>query len=424
MKKRSIKIIFFLSFIIFLGSFHISYSQDEEFSYGSPYTMFGLGDNVYYNNNRIESMGIYGVALNGGSINSLNPAANSRLTNTLASIGFKYKFFKSSDDINTLETKTGNANGFNLGIPIDKGLGWSLNIGFNPLYEVNYKVTNNVMQGEVPATVTYAGMGGLTRINGGMSFAGIKPVSIGFEYNYAFGNLKKLSTLDFNNENFVNGYRRSENNLQGSFFKAGLMIDLKQLFDKLPMEFLNLGFVFQSKLNLSSKSDFIYGSSIGFDTTNIENPDMEVPLAFGAGISGKFGRQVILSADIWMQQWSEFKSGGVGQASLQNSLRAGLGFEVSPPPSSDRTFFENKYYRGGVFYEKSQYNINGNSVNGFGVSLGIGIPFTRYNTIDIGASYLTRGKTSDGLVKDNQLKISAGVTIGELWFLRPKDEDK
>ncbi len=401
----------------------ITFAQDD-FSYGSPYTIFGIGNNTFYNNDRISSMGVYGVALNGGSVNTLNPAANSSLANTIFSIGLKYNYLKSSDGINTMKTKTGNATGFNLGVPIDRDLGWSLALGFNPLYQVDYKVMQDISVGGIPATATYAGNGGITKINGGMSFAGIKPLSIGVEYNFAFGNLKKLSQLDFKDENVINSYRRTEDDLKGSFLKAGMVLDLKKMFTKLPMEFLNLGFVFQSKLKLSSSTDFIYNTSLGNDTTNYQTADMNIPLAFGAGLSGKIGRQLILSADVWMQQWSDFDRGGVRQANLQNSIRAGIGFEVTPPPHADKTFWENKYYRGGFFYEKTQYNINGNSVNGFGASLGMGIPISRYNSIDFAVAYLTRGRTSDGLIKDDELRISAGITFGELWFVRPKDEDK
>ena len=423
MEKRLIKVIFIFSAILFLANVRQSFGQDE-FSYGSPYTIFGIGNTEYYNNERINAMGIYGIALNGGSVNSVNPAANSSLTNTLFSMGFKYNYFKASDGINTMKTKDGNATGFNLGIPIDRGLGWSINIGFNPMYEVDYKVIQNVSVDGTPATATYAGTGGITRINGGVSFAGLKSISLGFEYDFAFGNLKKLSQLDFNDENIINSYRRTEDDLKGSFVKAGVVVDLKKMFSELPMEFLNLGFVFQSKLKLSSSTDYIYNTSLGNDTTNFESPDVHVPLAFGFGASGKIGRQLILSADVWMQQWSDFNKGGVYDANLQNSIRAGIGFEVTPPPKSDKSFFENKYYRGGFFYEKTQFNLNGNSVNGFGVSLGMGIPLTKYNNIDFAVSYITRGKSSDGLIKDDQLRITAGITFGELWFLRPSDEER
>jgi hypothetical protein len=251
MEKSLIKILFILSVFALMLSPRITFAQDD-FSYGSPYTIFGIGNNTFYNNDRISSMGVYGVALNGGSVNTLNPAANSSLANTIFSIGLKYNYLKSSDGINTMKTKTGNATGFNLGVPIDRDLGWSLALGFNPLYQVDYKVMQDISVGGIPATATYAGNGGITKINGGMSFAGIKPLSIGVEYNFAFGNLKKLSQLDFKDENVINSYRRTEDDLKGSFLKAGMVLDLKKMFTKLPDG------ISQSRIRVSVKTETVF----------------------------------------------------------------------------------------------------------------------------------------------------------------------
>lgn len=409
--------------ILFLTAVSVNLFAQEEFDIGSPYTINGLGDPQYFVSNRTDGMSITGISLTGNLINSMNPAANYRMQYTTFSLGFKYLFLRSSDGIKNAETSDGNITGFNLGIPIQKNIGWVLNLGFNPMNQITYKIVNNSVTNGLPAEQTYAGSGGLTRLNAGMSFAGLKNVSLGFEYNYSFGNVKKLAALDFNNPEFSNSYRKIEDNLKGSFLKGGLVINIGRIFRELKAEELTLGFLYQTKLQLTSDIDNIYGTSLGLDSINYIGEEVEIPELIGVGITNRFGSRVVVSADAIFQNWSKYKIGNTLQPNLQNSIRTGIGFELSPPTSrfEDLGFWENKYYRFGFFYEKTKYMINSESVNGFGVSLGMGIPITQFNSIDISLSYLTRGKTGNELLKEDVLRITAGVNFGELWFMRPQD---
>jgi hypothetical protein len=421
MKKSIIYLI-----ISFITAASVNLFAQEEFSIGSPYTINGLGDPQYFISNRTDGMGITGISLTGDYINSMNPAANYRLSYTLFSLGFKYSFFKASDGNKTTQTSDGNITGFNFGFPIQRNLGWVFNAGFNPMNQITYKIVNFSTSNGLPVEQTYAGNGGLSRINAGMSFAGLKNVSIGFEYNYSFGNVKKLSILDFNNQQYSNSYRKTEDNLRGSFVKGGIVINLGRIFRELKSEELSLGFLYQSKLKLTSDIDNIYGTSIGLDTNNYPGEKIELPQLIGVGIMNKFGKRYMVSADAIFQDWGNYKIGSDVQPNLQNSIRAGIGLEIMPSNEQyeQRGFWDNKYYRFGFFYEKTKYFINNESVNGFGVSLGIGIPVTPYTSFDFAVSYITRGKTGNGLLKEDYLRFNAGINFGELWFLRPKDEDK
>jgi outer membrane protein assembly factor BamA len=107
---------------------------------------------------------------------------------------------------------------------------------------------------------------------------------------------------------------------------------------------------------------------------------------------------------------------------MKNSYRVGLGFIILPPVKRDIGFFEGIEYRFGFEYDNSYFEINNEQINRFGIGLGFGIPINKYNSIDIGINYYIRGKTDNGFIKDNLLKITAGINIGELWFLKPKED--
>jgi hypothetical protein len=124
------------------------------------------------------------------------------------------------------------------------------------------------------------------------------------------------------------------------------------------------------------------------------------------------------------QQWSKFIPGNLAVTNYTNSIRYGLGAEILPAIKSDRTFWEGLTYRMGVFYDNSYYKVNGQDINRYGFGLGFGIPLGTQNSIDLGVSYSFRGKSDNGLLQEKYLKLTAGLNFGELWFIRPRDEDK
>lgn len=414
-RLKVISVIFFL-FSVFAGN---SFSQ-EEFPLGSPYTAFGLGDIQYLSSTRTDAMGIQGVSLLGNYINNLNPASNAELQFTNISLSMNYSFLK----LEKSKISDGNVNGINIGIPLSTQRGMTLVMGFNSMLRANYKILNKYTDNNVSYSQTYAGNGGVSRVNFGLTYKILGGIYLGAEYNYAFGNQTKLFYLDFNAQYFTNTYIRKENNLTGSFVKGGLILDIAKLTNSKTLGDFNLGFVYQSKLNLNSDEDAIYASSLVNDTTKKSSSDIQLPQMFGFGVTKKIGKQVIISGDVLYQEWSKFVSGNLAKTSYTNSIRCGLGAEILPAVKSDKTFWESLTYRMGVFYDNTYFTINDEKIKRVGFSIGFGIPISSQNSIDLGISYSMRGKSENGLIKEDYLKLTAGLNFGELWFIRPKDEDK
>lgn len=396
-----------------------AFSQDE-FPLGSPYTAFGLGDLQYSSSTRTEAMGIQGVSLMGNYVNNLNPAANGELKFTNISVSFTYGMIK----LPKSNISDGNVNGINLGIPLSTERGMVLTMGFNSMIRSNYKILSKVTTPDVTYDQTYAGNGGISRVNFGLSYKVLGGIYLGAEYNYAFGNQTKLSYLDFGNQLYENTYIRKENNLKGSFVKGGVVFSINKLLKSDKLNDFTLGFMYQSKLNLSSNEDAIYASIVGNDTLRNTYSDVQVPQAFGVGITKQIGKQVILSGDMLMQQWSNFIPGNIGKTDYTNSYRYGFGAEILPAVKKDKTFWESLTYRMGVFYDNTYFTINGEKINRYGLGLGVGIPIGNSNSFDLGISMSIRGKDGNGLIQEKYLKLTAGLNFGELWFIRPKDEDK
>jgi hypothetical protein len=419
-----IKLIILSLVVILTCNTGYSQEQNNEFDGGSPYTIFGIGDLRYNTSSRTFGMGVLGLGLQGDYINNLNPASNSGLIYTKFSISADYGYLKSTDGTQTTKVNEGNINGLNIGIPLSKDHGWVMNFGINPLSSVGYQIISNGVSGGEAYTNTFSGEGGLTRLNFAMTYTFLKSLSIGAEYNYAFGNIISQGTTVFENPALTGNYSRRETDLSKSFFKGGLVFSLENLVNKKSknLRHLAFGFVFQSGIDLTANEESIITSIVTTDSNVVRTGTVSIPSAYGFGISNQFGDRVNVAADAYFQQWSEYSSFGVTPSNFVNSMRFGAGLELLPSPDRDKDFFQRLTYRAGAFYDQAYYTVNSENINTLGFRAGFGIPISNFNSIDLNFSYSIRGKEGNGLIKDELFSIYAGVNFGELWFIRPNDD--
>ncbi len=90
---------------------------------------------------------------------------------------------------------------------------------------------------------------------------------------------------------------------------------------------------------MQHRTEFIT-SSLSTDTVRLNNGTIEIPDAYGFGITNIFGRKYIVSGDVLFQDWSKYKEFGQTIPNYQNSIRAGIGLETIPNP--DNTSFWEK----------------------------------------------------------------------------------
>ena len=419
--KKIKKIILVLILTAILGS-GTGYSQ-EILTSGSPYSVFGIGDQNYFTSVRTFSMGIQGISLFGNYVNTLNPATLTQMRSTLITVTGNYGFLKSSNNISENQNSGGNFLGFNIGIPFDQTNGWVMALGFNSESLMNYRVKVEGNTGYQQFNQFYAGKGGLSRINAGMSYNILRMISIGLEYDYSFGELKQQNFINFNNSSYTNTNVKSEIDFRKSFLKGGIIFEVGKIFRSFTLKDLDLGFVFQSGINLSSTQDGIFGNALGADTVLLNSGTLNVPDQFGLGLTNIFNNKYLVSADVLYQDWSKYTEFGQTVPQLKKSYRAGLGIEILPTPNKPG-FFQKMTYRLGGFYENGKIQLSGQDINAYGFRAGVNIPLSNFNSIDLGVNYSIRGTNENNLIQDQFLNFTMGVNFGELWFIRPKEEDQ
>ncbi|MCI0449542.1 MAG: outer membrane protein transport protein [Chlorobi bacterium] len=391
---------------------------------GSLYSIYGLGDLNYSASNRTDAMGILGLALYGDYTNSLNPASWTRIQSTIFSSKFSLDNIRSTDGINNAERTYGNFEGFNLSIPLNKGNGWIFDLGLNNYSLVNYDARfSSSIEGE-EYTQTYSGNGGLNRLSLGFSYIIFRHFSFGAQFNYAFGNINKSLIIDFTNPALFDTKNYTSNTIWGLYFNTGLIFHgFGKVFNNKKLDKLTLGVYFSTPAKFDSEITGKFNRSVNnIDSLSISEGNLDIPLSFGAGISNEFNDKLILAADVLLQQWDNYKYYGSHPTEIKNNLRAGLGMEYTPSKKLEDSYLKRISYRLGASYTADYLKINNENINSISLSAGLSLPIGRYNALDLYFKYITRGKSSNGLIKDDVFRFGASVKIGELWFLKPSED--
>jgi hypothetical protein len=402
----------------------VMYAQFDK-NGGSIYSLFGLGELNYSASGRTDGMGIMGIGLYGDYTNTQNPAAWSRIQSTIFTTRFNMENIRSTDGISTAKRTYGNFEGFNLSIPLNKGNGWIFDLGINNYSIVNYdsKFEGQTSSGE-NYTQSYSGNGGLYRLSIGFSYLVFRYFSFGAQFNYAFGNINKNLNIDFANGLLFDTKNSSSNTITGFYFNTGLVFHgFGKLFKSKKLDNLTLGAFVSTPSKFDSELTGRFNRSVSnTDTVNITKGKLDIPLSFGIGVSNEFNDRLVLAADIFMQQWDNYKYYGTHPDEIKNSMKLGLGMEYTPSKKPEDAFFSRVSYRLGASYTADYLRINGQDINILGLSAGLSLPITRYNSLDLFFKYNIRGKDTDGLIKDEVFRFGASVKLGELWFLRPSDD--
>ena len=479
--KDRCKLKLVLLFFIIHVAHNTSLAQSSNSS--SPYSRYGIGDLQGKGFAQGFAMGGSHIAFQNDTtqylyyINSGNPASYSNLRLTSAELGLNYSAVQ-------LENKTSKQLVHNaslayvaLAFPVQKW--WGSGIGLQPYSSVGYAISdhrNLAAAGDVE--YLYEGGGGINQFYFGNSF---KPLyflpyaflkskkyqrlltenkkweinnklmkkrklgdglSLGFNASYLFGNIENSKRSIFQPElTAFNTHSSTFTRVSDAYFDYGLQYSftvdtLKGRDLKDNVKFM-LGATFSAQTDISAKVDtftysYYYGSSgeeIFRDTvrqTKDKKGIIKFPLSFGFGFGFKKGDRWVAGADFAMQNWSSYQAFNQTQ-SLKNSMRVSAGVQYTPnsrylnPKSALEGYYKRIQYRMGGRYARTALELKATQLNEYAVSIGAGLPVNRgFSMINIGAEFGQRGTISNGLIRENFMKVNVGFTISDRWFAKPR----
>jgi hypothetical protein len=438
---------FFLLALLLAGpGFHAA-AQTLDEQYGpkstkenSPYSRYGIGNLNNNSNSLIRGLGGTATAFNDVfSVNSFNPATYSFLKATTLDFALEASSNKVSMGDKSYSSGTAILSYLNLGIPLGKNLG--MNLGFKPIAHTYYNANDTTNVAGIGSSIyNYNG-------DGNMQFAYIgfsgryKGFSIGFNAGYVFGNYdyaNSLTALDSGGiSTSIRDVELSHNDqVGGLYWKGGLLYcnEVKKGY------FLNIGaaFTLSQPLNIKRNSYAIaYETELAADGSQaVGNIDtisstlgtkgtLDMPLEYSFGINYGKSFHWNVGADFQYTDWSSFQKMGEREGIADNSYRASVGAQFTPDPeATGKKYFSMVTYRLGAYYGKDYLNINNTEIDYMGGTIGASFPlkrnydqFGRINTaLDIGQ----RGTLTNGLAKEFFVKFTLGVSLNDIWFIRPK----
>lgn len=395
----------------------------------SPYSQFGLGVLTDRSQGMSRGMNGVGTALqNGDRVNTLNPASYGvvdSLTMIIdASVTGQLTNFKEG---NTKQNaKTASFEYIVASFRAFKNIGIAM--GVLPLTNVGYSYatsTTNQQYGTI--TEAYSGEGGLREAFLGVGWRIMKPLSIGVNGGFVWGDLER-SVLTSNSS--ISSLKKTYSTSVRSY-KLDAGMQWNQPIGRHDAVTLGATVGIGHKLGADANLDIINATTA--DTTSFKaNDALELPWSWGVGLAWRHRQSLTIAADAELQQWGKtlfpkYENGTfvTTKDQLKDRLKMNIGAEWTPDAYDTRHYLKRVNYRLGAGMSTPYYKINGqDGPKDVSVSLGLGLPIQNsYNSrsmVNISAQWVR--STAKDFITENMFRINVGITFNERWFAKWKVE--
>ena len=407
----------------------------------SPYSQFGLGDITDQSVSFNKGMNGVGLAMRrGNEVNPMNPASYSAIDSLtmLFDAGLSGQITNFKENGKSLNGKSG---GFDYAVGqfrAFKNVG--IAFGVLPYSNIGYKYQSSQTLNDAEKTVTqtvFEGSGGLHQLFIGAGVRPFKPLSLGFNLSYFWGDYDRgVGSVESSQLSVLTKEYRADI----SSYKLDFGVQLELPLSKL--DNITLGATWSPGHSLKSDPEClitnIKTTISKADTTTFKLTDgLSIPTSFGFGIAYNHAQNLRVGADFTMQKWGSVDypqlvtdaqtgvtSYTLKSGLLKDSYRVNVGAEWTPRPMG-RYFLQRVRYRAGVGMATPYYYINGKEgPKELSASIGFGIPIMNgYNNrslLSISGQYVHR--SADNLIKESTFRINIGFTFNERWFAKWKVE--
>ncbi|MDC1106593.1 hypothetical protein OAT16_07780 [Prolixibacteraceae bacterium] len=415
-----------------------NYTMAQNNNTSSPFSAFGFGELSNKSTGRSNSMGGTSIGMRfRDQINPANPASytardSMSMVFEMGASG-KQTRFASENTVNNVNDS--NFDYIALSFRIKDGI--ALALGLQPFTNRGYEISSTLKLGtSEEATVLYSGDGSVSKFFFGTGVKLFKNLSLGVNANYYFGTLTTNSSSDFKLPLSSDIFFENTNRIRGLGVDAGLQYQMN-LGNEPKSPYMVLGSTFKFGANLKRDYDIlryytnhtVSGSGITSTNDTIQNisstsKDVNLPFGVGIGATYVIPDKLTLSAEFYTENWSNYND-NVGYKSdnvkYGSRYMAAAGLEWIPEKYALRNYFKRISYRAGARMEQDYISINGNNVNTYAVTAGIGLPISRQrSTLNIGVEFGTKGSSTTTSYKQDYTKLYISFALHDYWFFKRK----
>lgn len=383
----------------------------------SPYSFFGIGTLKFKGTVENRAMGGIGFYADSIHLNLQNPASVSRLRLVNYSLAGSYKYNTLSTANDSENATTTSLDYLAIGIPMGK---FGASFGLIPTNSSGYKLQSE----GINSLTQYSGSGGLNKAFLSLGYNITPNLSIGVDTNYNFGNIDNTA-VTFQEEVQLGTEEVNNSNFRGFSFNFGL------LYSKMIAENLELftaatftpetDFVSENTRTLSTVLELPNGSLSQVDTREIilANTDFSFPSQYTVGAGLGKPKQWLVGGEFTAIRTSNFNNRTFELTNVKfvDATKLKFGGFYIPNYNSYTSFWKRVVYRGGFRFEETGLNINGEDINEFGISFGLGVPMGRtFSNINLAFELGQRGTQNSGLVKETFFNIFVSLSLNDKWF--------
>ncbi|MCK9279119.1 MAG: hypothetical protein M0P71_00620 [Melioribacteraceae bacterium] len=399
----------------------ISFSVNA-FAQGSVYSKFGLGEvrsNMFARSLGLGSQGI--GFYDNDYLSVVNPASLFKIRLARFESGAQVNSYSIKDDNNSSFYSGTKFSGMQLAFPVEKDLGIVISAGLVPYTDINFEISTIDNTPIIdPHTIDFKGNGGLSRLFIASSYKLPFDFIIGASFDYFVGRSEYSTEIKFDTKStFHDASFRKDYSYEGIGGTFGLLTsDLSHIFGTDVISDFRIGAVFGTGSSLRTDTVSNTDSQLGLMAGAEGVTYTELPIKYGLGFSFKIYKDYSILFDYMQENWSDYKYNDRNVSELKNSSSFSTGFEYKNAAPSAGSFWEQAMYRGGLSYETTNLELNGEAIDQFSLFAGASLPLGLDSYIDLGLQYGMRGTTNNKLLSENFLRFSVSLTLGELWFLR------
>ena len=430
---RRIEKIFLLSVFLIIGA--VASAQDGTFGAYSPYSIYGIGDISKEGTAYNKSMGGVGIATrNNRYINYLNPAAVTARDSLsfMADFGLQQSnnLYKQGD----LRSAHNTFNIYDLVMTFPIWRSSAFMVGITPYSDVGYDFSSIERNPDIignTGNISYDsyGTGGLYQMFVGAGVTFWKSLSVGAEWIYYFGNIDKVTNMDYSDASYRSVNSGTELEIRGTTGKFGLQYEQKLGGDVS----MTLGATYKLSSRMKGYStSYRYANqssvtdTLSYSVDTLAASGLKFADEIGVGIAFKGGDKWSAELNYLRSDWSNsgmdaqkgFSAIGesVFSSTVSHSFRAG--FEITPNRNDIRYYLKRCSYRAGVYYDKAYYKLDGNNVNSMGVTFGFTLPIPGYfyNGVSLGVDLGQRASTRNNMIRERYAMFVIGFNIHDKWF--------
>jgi hypothetical protein len=310
-------------------------------------------------------------------------------------------------------------------------------VGITPFSDVGYDFSSIETDPDIignTGNITYDsyGTGSVYQIFFGAGATFWKRLSIGAEAIYYFGNLDKVTNMDYSNSSYRSLNSGNDLALRAATGKFGIQYEQKIAGDVSMV----IGATYRMGTDLKGyATEYRYANLSSVTDTLRHNVDtlakagLRVADEIGVGISFKGGDKWSAEFNYLRSDWTKsgfdtakgFRVSGASNFSSTVSQSFRAGFEFVPNRNDIRYFFKRCAYRGGVYYDQAYYKLDGNNINSMGITLGMTLPvFRLYNGLTVGVDLGQRASTRNNMIRERYAMFVVGFNIHDIWFQKPQ----